>query len=184
HLALAAELDASGDAAGATSEYEAAIHLQPMQAELRLAYADLLAKTKRNEDAALQYRTAARLQPKGVELRLAVVEFPPRGGQGAAQEVAQSLRETRGHARAVHLLGTLFEDAGRRADAIEEYREAVRLDPTLGEAWFDLAGALEKNDQPMSAATAYRRYLAVAEKDPAEAKRIPIARERLRGLER
>jgi len=57
----------------------------------------------------------------------------------ALQAYERILRRARGQAKIVLSYGHALKTAGRGADCIAAYREAIRLLPTLGDAWWSLA---------------------------------------------
>jgi tetratricopeptide (TPR) repeat protein len=63
-------------------------------------------------------------------------------------------------------LGITYEDQGRHKEAIESYREALRLSPDFVEAWYNLGVAVSKiNDRAMEA-DAYRNVLRIKPDHP------------------
>ena len=57
--------------------------------------------------------------------------------------------------------GMLQARAGRHAKAVESYQEAVNLQPTFAEAWFNLGVALAEQGDRIRAATAYQKAIAI-----------------------
>jgi len=58
---------------------------------------------------------------------------------------------------------------------VAEYRTAIRLNPDLVEAYFDLGSLLKANAQAKEAADAYREYVKRAPNTPANKKWIEQA---------
>jgi tetratricopeptide (TPR) repeat protein len=65
-------------------------------------------------------------------------------------------------------LGIVYKDLRRFPEAIEAYREALRLEPDDYLAWYDLGNAYEKLSRYPEAIEAYREYLSI-DSDDAEA---------------
>jgi Tfp pilus assembly protein PilF len=78
-------------------------------------------------------------------------------------------------------LGNAYLKEKRYADAAEQLRKTVELDPAYSAAWKLLGKALEGNDQPAEAAHAYRRGIEVAEEkgDLQAAKEMKVFLKRL-----
>jgi Flp pilus assembly protein TadD len=69
-------------------------------------------------------------------------------------------------------LAVTLRAPGRKEEAVVEYREAVRLDPDLKEAWGDLGLLLREAGDDEGAIQALRRWLELAGPDDPEAEDV------------
>jgi tetratricopeptide (TPR) repeat protein len=123
----------------------------------------------RKEEQKTALETAVRLDPNLVEARYALANLAREQGATvqSQQQFAkvQQLRSTEanhdvalGHVRA----GVLLAEKHEYDSAIEHFRKAVAIDPRLGEAHFDLAGALLEKGQLTAAITSFRQAIKLA----------------------
>jgi tetratricopeptide (TPR) repeat protein len=77
-------------------------------------------------------------------------------------------------------IGNFYWKKGNHRAAAARYLEATRWDPSFGEAYWKLAEAREKLNQPAEALDAYRKYLSVE----TDAKKKDEAQQRITGLEK
>jgi len=122
---------------------------------------------KEEQKAALE--TAVRLDPNLVEARYALANLERQLGDTQASRAqfatVQHLRATEanhdlalGDVRA----GVVLAEKHDYDSAIEHFRKAVAIDPYLGEAHFDLAGALLEKGDVMGAIKSFREAIRVA----------------------
>jgi tetratricopeptide (TPR) repeat protein len=121
-----------------------------IQSRLALCYSEL----GDGMQAELHYRRAFELMPASVgriESHCLECEriFQDERGKIVADRVLTELaaREP-GNPQAQYLLGVLREDRGRNAEALEQYRKAVKLDPDYLNAWKQLRGMQSRLSQP------------------------------------
>ncbi|WP_051340611.1 tetratricopeptide repeat protein [Azospirillum halopraeferens] len=165
HLAgIAAARDGRPEAA--CDRFAAAIRLAPERTDLRLNHAAALAALSRPRVPAL--RRVLALEPNRPDVWHALAEAAAREeGPGAAVTPWAALAGLEPASAGVRYnLGVTLHAAGRTADAIDAYSDAVRRDPGLTEAHFNRANALRDLGRPGRAAAAYRAALAA---DPANA---------------
>jgi tetratricopeptide (TPR) repeat protein len=80
--------------------------------------------------------------------------------QGAIAECREVLRYEPGNVEAMNLLGTGLLTIGQTGESIQVLVAAIRLSPALAKAHFNLALALEKNDQLEESAKEYTAAIA------------------------
>jgi tetratricopeptide (TPR) repeat protein len=81
--------------------------------------------------------------------------------QGAELALRAALNRDSNLGSARNYLGNIFLKQNRLDAAIQEYGEAIRLNPNLAEAYYNLGLALHKQGQNQAAITAYRQALVV-----------------------
>jgi len=145
-----------------------ATELNPKAAEFYLELSRVLHDLGRNDEQKAALETAVRLDPNSVEARYALANLARQTGDTAASREqfakVQQLRQAdvnrdlaQGEIRAgVVLAGKRDFDA-----AIEHFRKAIGIDPTLGEAHFDLAGALLEKGDASAAIPSFRQAIAL-----------------------
>jgi tetratricopeptide (TPR) repeat protein len=77
-------------------------------------------------------------------------------------------------------VGDFYRKKGNYRAASARYLEATRWNPSFGDAYYKLAEAREKLNQPAEALDAYRKYLGV----DAEGKKAADAKKRIAELEK
>jgi tetratricopeptide (TPR) repeat protein len=98
-------------------------------------------------------------------------------------ELASNARE---RAEAHSLIGTAWlresydapPDIQKLRAAEKEFQQAVALDPVFDHAYFDLGTALSQEGREADAASAYKKSIEAASKNPASAVGLPLARQR------
>jgi Flp pilus assembly protein TadD len=83
--------------------------------------------------------------------------------------------ERRPHWRAHSNLGEALQRAGRRSEAIEQHREALRLNPEAPEALYNLALDLERNGELDESIGLYGKYLRLHPDDASAHNQLGIA---------
>ncbi len=134
---------------GARAHYEAALRIQPGDAEVHSNFGVLLSKRPGGSRAAIEhYERAIRLDPAYVQahLHLAGLLARERGGAAAARSHYEAaLRLNPGHAEAHYNLGRLLAaDPQRASEAIRHYEAALRSRPAYAEAHNNLANEIAK----------------------------------------
>ena len=116
----------------AVREYQTALRLDPNDAETHYDFGSTLAKVKGGEKrAVLEFQAALRINPNFTKAREALMAtIPP---DLASLEAQAKLNPQSAEAHFALALG-LSQTAGRGADAIAEYEEALRLRPDYAEA--------------------------------------------------
>jgi FimV-like protein len=134
----------TGDLAGAEAEFRQAIRFRPHYAEAHHNLAYLLSVSGRFEEAKYHFEEALHINPNHPETHFdyAVMLARANRAQEAQRELEAVLRGDPRHVKALDLLGNLFEAQGRHAEAIQQFRRAVVIDPGFPRANLDLGAAL------------------------------------------
>ncbi len=145
-LALGAAYSAIGHDADAVRALKESVELDGDVVDSRLAYGRALAKAGKTDDAAFQLLRANKLDPSDGRVlhELGVVFYDKRLFDKAEGFLAQAIEVTSGaaKARAKYAFGLTREAKKDIASAIAAYRDAITLDPKLGDARRTLADAL------------------------------------------
>jgi cytochrome c-type biogenesis protein CcmH/NrfG len=128
----------------AAAALRCAVDLDGEDVEARLSYARALVHLKKLDDAAFQLLQASRLDPPDARVlkELGVVFYDKHLYDKAAAWLEKAVALMPGDARARYALGLAHEARRDMGAAVAAYREAVRRDPTLGDARLTLADAL------------------------------------------
>jgi len=146
HGTLAQTLEDKGDLDGAVAEYQADLQLRPDYAKGHADLGAVLEKKGDIEGAVAEYRATLRLAPQdeATRYRLGVVLENKGDLDGAIAEYEQ-LNNPKVHSR---LGAALLRKGARLNDAIEEFREALRVNPADRKAASLLDTALIRRDRP------------------------------------
>lgn len=106
------------------------------------------------------YRRALELAPRHVaaHINLGRLLHEARELEAAEAHFRIALEESPGNPAALNSLGVSLEDLGRRSEAMDAYREAVRLDPAYADAWFHLARLAQRLGDDEAAVGYLERY--------------------------
>lgn len=128
----------------AATAFGNAVDLDGSVLEARRAYAQVLSKLRRLDEAAFQLVQAKRLAPDDARVahELGVAFYDKRLFDKALRELGRAKELTPDDARVRFALGLAHEANGDMAEAIAAYRDAVRLDPEMIDARRTLADAL------------------------------------------
>lgn len=142
-----------------------AARLAPEDARIRLALGELLlgggmVGTPDFDGAAAELREALRLDPENRRARFVLAKTLIVSGNSEEGDAALDslLAEGRAPAEARFLRGLTRLRRRDFAGAIEEFRLAVRLEPTRSASWFNLANALEREGKSAEAVEIRRRF--------------------------
>jgi len=159
---LAEALRAEGSLSKAEEAYRAALEIDPKSAGAELGLGETLAKEDRLADAAPHFKKAAELDPKYRDALLELASLYEKQKQpNEAIEIYQQFPENAG---AQERVGALLFDAGRYADAVSHFEEAVKSSPTPANR-VALAQAYIKNKEPDKALPIVQQVLAAQPKD-------------------
>ncbi|NJM19405.1 MAG: tetratricopeptide repeat protein [Richelia sp. SM1_7_0] len=122
---------------------------------LGIAIADLPGNKLLAQTAVTQDLEAAGLFQQGV------MRYNTGDLQGAESALRAALSRDSNLGAARNYLGNIFYRQNRLDAAVQEYGEAIRLNPDLAEAYYNLGLALHKQEQNEAAITAYRQALVV-----------------------
>lgn len=154
---LAEALRAEGSQPKAEEAYKTALEIDPRSAGAELGLGETLAKEDRLADAAPHFKKAAELDPKYRDALLELAALYEKQKQpNEAIEIYQQFPENAG---AQERVGALFFDAGRYADAVTHFEEAVKSSPTPANR-IALAQAYLKNKEPDKAMPIVQQVLA------------------------
>ena len=92
------------------------------------------------------------------ELGFSLASAGPRALEGAAESLRESIR-ARTSGEAWFLLGRVRTEQEKKAEAKEAYRTAVRVKPSLAEAWLNLGSLCYLDGEWKEALEAYEAYL-------------------------
>ena len=81
-------------------------------------------------------------------------------------------------------LGNALKDQGKLDEAVAEYREALRIDPSFALARYNLGEALRQQGDRAGAAREFRAFLRLAPTSPDSNEKIERARSILAELEK
>jgi len=98
---------------------------------------------------------------------LVLTEHQLRFWQNTETLFHHALAVTQNNATIHSNLGWFYEQQGRAAEALAEYREAARIDPQQYQLHFSMGTVLEKTGQPAEALVEYRYCLAKKPNNPA-----------------
>ena len=180
HLNLAVALAKTGDAAGSTREFDAAIKIDGQQPIFFLTYAHWLAIWKRTDEAKAKLLAARKLAAGDVGVLAGVAEEQLQAmdadgcvstmNEALALQDAGELRTERADCKT-----WLKDDAGARADL----EAAVKNEPTYAPAHFILAAHLARAGESARAIAEYQAYLKLAPETP----NAKVAKERIQVLQ-
>ena len=136
HLALARTHEDLADNENALRWYCAWLQHDPLDGEVQAAAADLYARAGRHTDALRAYRRALAQDRRSLRLQLNVATALRESGDLiAALEASLAARADHGQVACVYVsLGLCQQELAQDAEAEKSYREALRLDPTAGDA--------------------------------------------------
>lgn len=128
----------------AAAAFAKAVDLDGSVLEARRAYARILSRLRRVDEAAFQLVQAKRLAPDDARVahELGVAFYDKRLFDKALRELDRARELSPEDARVRFALGLAHEAKGDMAEAIAAYRDAVRLDPEMIDARRTLADAL------------------------------------------
>ncbi|HET8760123.1 MAG TPA: tetratricopeptide repeat protein [Nitrospiria bacterium] len=163
-----------GDYAEARPAFERAAELTPDAAEPLAALGTVytaLGERALADDALLRAAAALDRRPHPVSVRLTVADALAKTGRvrEAVTHYQAVLARERGRpsflsAKAYLGLGFLAERVGRREEALAAYTEALRIDPRLNDARYNMANVLLSAGRLPDAMAAYERLLAAEPK--------------------
>ncbi len=148
----------SGDAASAERVLREGVRVQPNFAPIHNNLGNLLSETGRFEEAKYHFEAALRYQENylGARYNFALALKRVNRLDDAQSQVEAILRANPNSAEAHEFLGNLFSAKGQPERAIDQYREAVRIEPDFDRGNLDLGSALV-NAGRTSAALPYLR---------------------------
>ena len=149
----------------ALKEYRKAVELTPGDAAARVSLAESLHAEKELDLALKELEQAVKDNPSYVSALVLLAEYLLEDGdvEGALSQLtaAKAVPGTPSGvlAAAAVVTGNACDKKEDYNAAIAAYREAITLDGTRGDAWFYLAGDLERTGNAAEAKTAYQKAL-------------------------
>ena len=129
-MALAGLLEAKGDRSGAQEQLKRALEQDPNAWQASVKLGILLLADGDVDGAVSEFEKARSAQPQPADI-----------------------------ANILLLEGNAFDRRQMFPESIAAYQQALTLDPSRGDAWFYLAGDLERTGQPVPARAAYQKAL-------------------------
>lgn len=147
----------------ALAEIDAALTLQPDDAEAHLNRANVLKVMGRADEALAGYARALELKPEwpqALNNRGTVLQTLGRHGEALA-EYDRALASAPGYAEALNNRGSVLQDLKRPADALECYDRALRAAPNFGAAFNNRGSVLIELRRFADALSCFDRALAL-----------------------
>jgi tetratricopeptide (TPR) repeat protein len=179
HQRLAAVLMRSGDSAAAALALRVAVTALPDDAALHVLLARALTATGRLGDAEKHARRALSLEPKqteaqqlltDVELESKILLSTQLAAAGKTDQRSALLRTIAAQgglsAELEVKLGTAMSEAGLRWEALQHFKQAIRLKPNLVDAHLALGRALEAEGALEDAVAAFKSAILLAPSSP------------------
>jgi predicted CXXCH cytochrome family protein len=143
----------NGDATGAELALRSALRGQPNSASAHENLGNLLSASNRFEEAKYEFEAALRYRPDDASIHFAYARALARVRRylEARAQLEESLAHDASNAEAHHALGLVLDAQGDGSRAIDEYREAVKLQPAYGLANLSLGWALVKSGKAAEA---------------------------------
>jgi len=149
HISMGSLLLARGDNAGAEKEYREAMRIQPNLPQAHMNLASLLAARGKAfaAEARFHFERSVQLKPDYAEARLNYARLLYSLGEAdeAEKQVSASVATSGRVAEAHELWGLLLGNKNDLAGAVREFGEAVKLQPDLWSAQYELGVALGKS---------------------------------------
>jgi tetratricopeptide (TPR) repeat protein len=159
---------------------------QPTCAMCYVHLGDVYARQKDYPKSEEAFKKALELDPSSADAydRLAVV-YNAQGRMDQAAEAAAKAAEIHGaagggNATSAFNAGAILVNSGKSAEAQVQFQRAIRLDPSMAEAYYQLGLALVGTGNVAEAIKSLEQYLALAPKGP----NAPMARDMLPELKK
>ena len=150
HKALGTVLLSRNQMDEAIREFQAALQLEPGDAEAHNNLGIALLNRGQTNEAAQEFEQAIRARPDNAEARYNLGNIFLNQGRTdeAIRQFQETIRLQPENAEARNNLGIALESAGRRDEAVEQFQEALRLKPDDAEIRTNLVRALELKNAP------------------------------------
>lgn len=147
----------------AREQFEAALRLGPVSAEVHTNLGNALDEMAQPAAAQDQYRAALQIDPAFVGAHYGLGRSLLRAGRPAEAgvELQKAVSLDPAHAAAHNNLGLALAQLGHAREAIVEYERALQLDPRLPEAYLNLGNTHFRSGQIDEAVTQYRKALEI-----------------------
>lgn len=157
----AAQLRAQGNPAEAERRLKTLLASNPKQVKARELLASIQLDSGRWAEAQETLEQGVTQVPEYLAFRFQLARlYLEHGADEQALALLESARrDGRSDPELYGFLAALYQRAGRHADAVKNYQEALALRPTEGKWWLGLGISLEATKNVSSARDAYRRAL-------------------------
>lgn len=144
------------------------LRLDPRQQAARHIWVGLLLEQKRCTAAAQSLREGLELAPEqaGFAMALARLEVERGNDRAAVETLQRSLAETSGNADVRGFLALLLQRAGRHAEAIVHFKEALKTAPESGNWWVGLGISCQEEKRLEEAESAFKRAILIENLSP------------------
>jgi serine/threonine-protein kinase len=160
HVQLGLLRAAQGKPAEAEDAFREAYRLDPDMQAARENLVGILMRRKKLADAETVLRDIIRRNPAddAAHVTLSVVLAQQDKGDQAVAELREHVR-ARPSAEGHRSLGNLYLGLGRPTEALDAYREAIRLNPGFALAWYEIGIVYRKLGKTADAISAYREAI-------------------------
>ncbi|MGH9836777.1 MAG: tetratricopeptide repeat protein, partial [Blastocatellia bacterium] len=148
----------------AKSELSEAVKLKPKDAEFHYTLGNVLQRRGETDAAIAEFRAAIKLAPGNPEFHNSLgaalrQKGEPDAARAELQEAARliKLKQDRDAAFTALSTGVQRLNEGKLDEAIERFGAAVKLDPNLAQAYYQLSVALKKKGQVAASQEALRK---------------------------
>ena len=139
----------------AMADLDQALELYPRHDAARQTYISLLLENKRYDDAIRQLRIGLGLDPRQPGLAMVLARLQLERGGPALDTLMRTLPYAGGSAEYQAFLAGVLQREQRHAEAVEHYREALKLSPQNGVWWMGLGISLQADQQASQARDAF-----------------------------
>lgn len=169
----------------AIDDYREAIKLKPDYPEVYYNRGTSYFAIDNVKQAIKDYDTAIKLNPDYAEAyyNRAVAKRKLLATDEAIADYTRAIELKPAYARAYRGRGNAFYSTGRFEEAIADYESAMGIDPNSPEVCFNLALACQQHCDNEKAITYWKKFIGLAEKDPNQMERVPVATNNLELLE-
>ena len=150
---------ADAEFAKALEMYSRAIELDGGSFETHLNRGITYSAVRQHEKALEDFRSAHRLKPDagGVLANVAFEELQLKRYDECIRDASSLIDADPGDATAYFFRGTSFMNTGRTAEALDDLRRAVAVNPGLGAAWYNLSLLYRQGGDPGAALAAAQK---------------------------
>ncbi|NGZ84608.1 tetratricopeptide repeat protein [Duganella sp. SAP-35] len=146
-----------GRVSNALTDLEKAVEIDPRNDAARQTYVSLLLENKRSDDAIRQLRLALGIDPRQPSLAMVLARLQLEKGGPALQTLLTTLPYAGNNAEYHGFLAGVLQREQRHTEAVQHYRDALRLSPGNGVWWMGLGISLQAGQHLPEARDAYTR---------------------------
>lgn len=161
HAALAKDLIMSGDNKAGISEFQKAIDLSPNRPDLRFDLAQVFFQLEQPHQGLEQAKEAARLNPTDFEIQEVYAEALQQYGKelDALPQFDLVVKRFPNEVVCRQQAALANDRAGNEARAVQLWKEALKLDPSVPSGWSMLAKLVYRTGQPPEVESIIRQGL-------------------------